>query len=40
MMEGLHIYQLEYADGGERAASMIEHGDVFSHIPHVRISKH
>lgn len=40
IMEGRLIYQLEYADGGDQAAAMIEHGDVFCQIPHVIISKH
>jgi len=42
IMEGLHVYQLEYADGGggDPLRAAIEHGDVFSQIPHVQISKH
>ena len=41
IMEGKRIYQLEYADGGDGPLSAaIEHGDVFSQIPHVKISKH
>ena len=41
IMEGLHIYQLEYADGGDGPqGAVIEHGDVFNAIPHVQISKH
>ena len=37
-LRGTKVFQFEYADdGGE---SDFEHGNIFSHFPHVQISKH
>lgn len=38
--KGCFVYELEYADDSGRYGATLEHGEIFSKLPHIRVSHH